>query len=165
MTMAEGMTPKEALEAILDPAHAAEVVNHRQRIRKPLTAYAAQLLAAQFAKCPDPNAAADQMITAGWQGFKPEWVQPKPPASHGARRYTPPPQPDSVSPEERKRVGGRMLALGQALSAATKEARTKMDAERRRRVRERQDMILARDHRSTAERLGFTAGDGGMGDD
>lgn len=75
------------------------------------------------------------------------------------------PKPDSVSPEERKRVGGRMLALGQALSAATKEARTKMDAERRHRVRERQDMILARDHRSTAERLGFTAGDGGMRDD
>lgn len=67
-------TPRAALMAILDETHAAAVVEHRQRIRKPLTAYAAAKLAAKFAACPDPNAAADKMIGNGWQGFEPEWM-------------------------------------------------------------------------------------------
>lgn len=67
-------TPRAALMAILDETHAAAVVEHRQRIRKPLTAYAAAKLADKFAQCPDPNAAADKMIGNGWQGFEPEWM-------------------------------------------------------------------------------------------
>lgn len=67
-------TPRAALEAVLDGTHAAAVIEHRQRIRKPLTAYAAAKLAGKFAQCADPNAAADKMIGNGWQGFEPEWM-------------------------------------------------------------------------------------------
>lgn len=71
---AQKSTPRSELENVLDEARSAAVVEHRQRLRKPLTAYAASKLAEQFANCPDPNAAADAMITNGWQGFKSEWM-------------------------------------------------------------------------------------------
>lgn len=77
-----GISPQSELEAVLDAEHAKAVVQHRQRLRKPLTPHAAKLLAAKFAKCTDPNAAADLMIERGWQGFEPDWAgQPvNPPA-------------------------------------------------------------------------------------
>lgn len=68
-------TPRDELLNVLDAARAQAVIDHRQRIRKPLTAHAAKLLAGKFAQCPDPNAAADVMIANGWQGFEPEWMQ------------------------------------------------------------------------------------------
>lgn len=77
-------SPRLELEAVLDPIHAQAVLDHRQRIRKPLTAHAAKLMAGEFLKCRDPNAAADLMILKGWQGFSAEWVQ------HEETRYTPP---------------------------------------------------------------------------
>ena len=67
-------TPRAALECVLDANRAGQVLDHRQRLRKPLTVRAAELLAGQFAECPDPNAAADAMVLNGWQGFKPEWM-------------------------------------------------------------------------------------------
>lgn len=69
-------SPRIELEAAgLDEVHAQAVLDHRQRIRKPLTAHAAKLMGAEFQKCRDPNAAADLMILKGWQGFSSEWVQ------------------------------------------------------------------------------------------
>jgi hypothetical protein len=67
-------SPFEALSAVLSPETASAVVEHRQRIRKPLTFRAAELLAGKFQACPDPNAAADAMIANGWQGFEPDWL-------------------------------------------------------------------------------------------
>lgn len=67
-------SPFEALSAVLRVETARAVVEHRQRIRKPLTAHAAELLARKFAQCPDPNAAADAMVVNGWQGFDPSWL-------------------------------------------------------------------------------------------
>lgn len=67
-------SPKSELEAVLDAEHATAVVDHRKRLRKPLTPHAAKLLAGKLARCPDPNAAADVMIANGWQGFEPEWL-------------------------------------------------------------------------------------------
>lgn len=67
-------TPRQALECVLDAKHAADVLDHRQRIRKPLTLRAAELLAGQLAQWHDPNEAADAMILNGWQGFKPEYL-------------------------------------------------------------------------------------------
>jgi hypothetical protein len=67
-------SPREELETVLDRPHAEAVVEHRQRLRKPLTPHAARLLAAKLARAPDPNAAADTMIANGWQGFEPEWL-------------------------------------------------------------------------------------------
>ena len=61
------------LGKVLDPEHARAVVDHRNRIRKPMTAYAAGRLALSLSQAPDPNAAADEMIERGWQGWKPDW--------------------------------------------------------------------------------------------
>jgi hypothetical protein len=68
-------SPLSELSAVLSPETAQAVVEHRQRMRKPLTAYAAKMLAAKFAACSDPNAAADAMIANGWQGFDQAWMQ------------------------------------------------------------------------------------------
>ena len=67
-------TPRDELGVVLDEERADAVLSHRKSLRKPLTARAAKLLASQFRKCPDPNAAADQMIARGWTGFEPEWM-------------------------------------------------------------------------------------------
>lgn len=68
-------TARQALAAVLDADRVGAVLDHRQKIRKPLTAHAAKLLAGKFSRCPDPNAAADAMIANGWQGFEPEWLE------------------------------------------------------------------------------------------
>jgi hypothetical protein len=61
------------LGKVLDESHAQAVIDHRNRMRKPMTPYAASRLALSLAQAPDPNAAADEMIERGWQGWKPDW--------------------------------------------------------------------------------------------
>lgn len=61
------------LGRVLDPEHARAVVEHRNRLRKPMTARGAALLALSLSQAHDPNAAADEMIERGWQGWKPDW--------------------------------------------------------------------------------------------
>lgn len=81
-------TPQAALERVLSPELAEQVVAHRQRIRKPLTAYAAKLLAKQLETLPVPAAeAADAMIANGWQGVRPEYFL-------GRSGAGPPPKPN-----------------------------------------------------------------------
>lgn len=70
----EKSSVKSELMRVLDEDHAQAVIEHRRAIKKAMTPHAAKLLAAKFAKCPNPNAAADVMIANGWQGFEPEWV-------------------------------------------------------------------------------------------
>lgn len=72
---ASSNTPRAELETVLDAERAGAVLDHRKRIGKPLTAYAAKQLAAKMGLCPDPNFAADEMVSNGWQGFKPEWLE------------------------------------------------------------------------------------------
>lgn len=79
---------KSELMNVLDEEHSQAVIDHRKAIKKPMTVRAAQLLAAKFAKCPDPNAAADVMISSGWQGFEPEWLDNRKSSS----RKEPPPK-------------------------------------------------------------------------
>lgn len=67
-------TPLNELAKVLDADHAKAVCDHRKNFKAKFSAYAAKLLAAKFAKCPDPNAAADAMIANGWQGFEPGWM-------------------------------------------------------------------------------------------
>ena len=67
-------TPRSELLVVLDADHADAVIQHRQKIRKPITAHGARLLAAKFAQCSNPNDAADAMIANGWQGFEPSWL-------------------------------------------------------------------------------------------
>lgn len=66
-------TPRHHLESVLDPDHAEAVIQHRQRIRKPMTERAAKMLAGDLAKFPDPNAAADRMILKGWSTIDASW--------------------------------------------------------------------------------------------
>ena len=68
-------TPRQELSKVLDADRAAAIIDHRQKMRKPLTAHAAKLLAKDLAKWRDPNEAADEMISRGWQGFKPDWMR------------------------------------------------------------------------------------------
>lgn len=68
-------TPTEELAFVLDVEHAQAVVEFRKvTMKRPLTAFAAKLLARQLSIWPDPNEAAEIMIEKCWQGFKSEWV-------------------------------------------------------------------------------------------
>jgi hypothetical protein len=68
-------TVREPLVAILGEELADGVIDHRKRLRKPLTPFAAKLLAGKFESCPDPPAAAQAMIANGWQGIEPSWMK------------------------------------------------------------------------------------------
>ena len=73
----EKQKPKTAafeLESVIGSELAAEVVDHRKRMRRPLTAGGAKRLAQKFLTVADPQAAARMMIDRGWQGFEAEWV-------------------------------------------------------------------------------------------
>lgn len=67
------MTPCEALASVLDAEHAAAFCEHRQRLRKPLTTFAAKLIAKKLAQVPDPNAGIEMAIERAWLGFEPSW--------------------------------------------------------------------------------------------
>jgi len=62
-----------ALAVVVGQERAVAVVDHRAKLKKPLTPYAAGRLAASLGQAPDPRAAADEMIERGWQGWKAEW--------------------------------------------------------------------------------------------
>lgn len=84
-------TPRDELATVLDSEHVEAVIEHRKKKRCPLTAHAAKLLAAKFAKWTDPNAAADAMIANGWQGFEVEWMKNRTGAGPPAIANGPPP--------------------------------------------------------------------------
>ncbi len=67
-------SPLDALSPLLGAELAGDVIEHRQRLRKPMTTKAAELLAGQLKKYRDPKAGAEMMIERGWQGFKAEWM-------------------------------------------------------------------------------------------
>lgn len=67
--------PKEILETVLSAEVAAGVVEHRRKLRKPITALAARGLAGAFAETGRPDDAARMMVERGWQGFKPDWFK------------------------------------------------------------------------------------------
>lgn len=101
-------SPREELLAVLDEERADAVLKHRQRIRKPLSSRAAKLLAKQFARTTDPNAAADRMIERGWQGFDPEWAP-------DLRKAQAPPGPtdwlDGLSEEQAREKWQKVMAF------------------------------------------------------
>jgi hypothetical protein len=77
----------DALLASLDEEHALAVMEHRKTKKCALTAFAAKLLAKQFALCPDPNAAAEEMIIRGWTGFKADWMRKTSSPRAGKRNF------------------------------------------------------------------------------
>lgn len=118
-------TARQELELVLTPAMAVEVIKHRDKIKKPMTALAARKLANQFGKCRDPNAAAETMIEKGWRGFEPDWIAasavpvsatyetPRDRERRVARESRPEP-----SQGERERVAARMADLSNRLAAS-----------------------------------------------
>jgi hypothetical protein len=100
-------SPRQRLETVLDPERAEAVLDHRQRLRKPLTEHAAKMLAAEFAKFPDPNAAADRMVAKGWLSIEASW------AESGNQRAGPaPPQQRPPSMADVARIYGERAANG-----------------------------------------------------
>ena len=75
----ENKTPCGELEPVIGAELAAEVVDHRRRMRKPMTSGSAKRLAAKFLSVHDPQAAARMMIDRGWQGFEADWIANSPP--------------------------------------------------------------------------------------
>jgi len=67
-------SPRAILQTILDEERAKAVIEHRNKLRKPLTDRAARLLAKRLSKFSDPNEAADTMILRGWQSIEFEWL-------------------------------------------------------------------------------------------
>ncbi len=68
-------TPSSVLSPLLGNELAAAVVEHRQRLRKPMTVKAAELMLREFEKCTEPIAGAEMMISRGWQGFRADWFR------------------------------------------------------------------------------------------
>ncbi|TRD03814.1 hypothetical protein FJV76_14355 [Mesorhizobium sp. WSM4303] len=77
----------DVLLTVLDHEHALGVMEHRKVKKVPLTALAAKILAKQFALCPDPNAAAEEMINRGWTGFKADWLIARSQQRTGKRNF------------------------------------------------------------------------------
>lgn len=51
------MTTRQWLETAVEPDLAEEIIKPRQRLRKPMTDFAAKLLAKKLSQCPNPSKA------------------------------------------------------------------------------------------------------------
>lgn len=67
-------SPLAVLSECLSEQSARDLIEHRKKLRKPLTVRAARSLAKDFIAYGDPEAAVDMVIKNGWQGFHPSWV-------------------------------------------------------------------------------------------
>lgn len=68
-------SPLEVLSECLTEQTAKDVIEHRKKLRKPMTARAARELAKSFISYGNAEVAAAAMIERGWTGFKPEWME------------------------------------------------------------------------------------------
>lgn len=66
-------TPKSILQTVVDEKRASALVEHRKKLRAPLTDDVARLLADKLARYADPNAAADVIMVKGWKSIEPDW--------------------------------------------------------------------------------------------
>jgi len=67
--------PSEILEQALGAKNARDLIDHRNKLRKPLTSRAARGLVSELLKAPDIDRAIDVMMLQGWVGFRFEWFQ------------------------------------------------------------------------------------------
>ena len=63
------------LLTVLDETHADALIDHRKKLRKPLTPHAATLLAKKLSSTSNANQVVDLMIERGWAGFEPSWLE------------------------------------------------------------------------------------------
>lgn len=69
--------PLDALAPVLGAELGQAVVEHRQKLRAPLTLRAAQQLAKRLQTFPDPKAAAEKMLEKGWRSIELDWLNGK----------------------------------------------------------------------------------------
>lgn len=68
-------TPKSTLLECLSKETAEAVLDHRRKLRAPLTELAARELVKGFNSTGDPEDAARVMVLRGWRGFKLDWYE------------------------------------------------------------------------------------------
>ncbi len=74
----EDTKPRDALamlSEVLDLPRSKAVLQHRRSKKLAVTEHAIGLLVGNLKACPDPNAAADEMILRGWTSVKAEWLE------------------------------------------------------------------------------------------
>ncbi|TJU85588.1 MAG: hypothetical protein E5Y10_24520 [Mesorhizobium sp.] len=79
---------KSELSSILDSGRIEALVAVRRKKGATFSAHAGSLLASALKACPDPKAAADEMVLRNWTGIKPEWLESRATPQH---RSTAPP--------------------------------------------------------------------------
>ena len=102
----EDTKPRDALSIlsdVLDDERCKAVLEHRKSKRAKNTAYAIGLLADQLKACPDPKAAADEMILRNWTTVKPEWLE------RDKQRGQSPPKPSITAAAQRHEDGLKFL--------------------------------------------------------
>jgi hypothetical protein len=67
--------PIDILAECVSRQTAADIVEHRKKLRKPLTARAAAENAKALVECGNPEAGAAMWIALGWQGFRVDWFR------------------------------------------------------------------------------------------
>lgn len=67
--------PVDILAECVSRRTAADIVEHRKKLRKPLTERAAEENAKALVECGDPEAGAAMWIALGWQGFRVDWYR------------------------------------------------------------------------------------------
>jgi len=67
-----GPSFSEMLQSVLSKDVADAFVEHRRRIKKPLSERACKLIIKKLEDCPDPDAAADEAIEKGWSSVFPK---------------------------------------------------------------------------------------------
>jgi hypothetical protein len=85
--------PFDALAPVLGAELGRAVVEHRQKLRAPLTLRAAEQLAKRLQSFPDPKAAAEKMLERGWKSIEPDWgvngLGPKKPKTGAVLQFRP----------------------------------------------------------------------------
>lgn len=64
-------TPLSVLAQVISEERAKAFIEHRKKLRKPMTVHAARLAISELRKMPDPAASVDQSIMNGWAGVFP----------------------------------------------------------------------------------------------
>ncbi len=97
----EDTKPRDALamlSEVLDVARSKAVLQHRRSKKLAVTEHAIGLLVGNLKACPDPTAAADEMILRGWTSVKAEWLERDKP-----RQQAPPNKPTVTAAAQRRR--------------------------------------------------------------
>lgn len=92
---------KAELTAILDDERIEALCAVRRKKGATFTAHAGRLLSKALSACPDPHAAADEMVLRNWTGIKPEWLESK------TQRATSPPRRDTYVDAMHRILEGR----------------------------------------------------------